>query len=81
LTDEGRLIAEWTEYPFVSYDKRSKAVEKRIRLVDHGEAGVDVIRDVRSGDYDDLPDEWTEDEIYEVRDHGITKISTSEVFS
>jgi hypothetical protein len=83
MSSEVRLIAEWTEHPFVSYDKRSTAVENRIRLVREPDVGVDVVREVRSAEYDGLPDEWTAAEVYEVRDHGIQKISTeaSGVFS
>jgi len=76
LSSDERLVAEWTERPFVSHDKRSKAVENRIRLVAYNAVGVDVVREVRSTDYDGLSDEWTVAEVYEVRGSGITKVST-----
>jgi hypothetical protein len=75
-SDDERLVAEWTEKPFVSYDKRTMAVENRIILERHEGVGVDIRREVRSTDYDGLPDEWTVAEVYEVRDHSIERIST-----
>jgi len=75
-TDDERLVAEWTEKPFVSHRRRGATVENRIQLVVYNAVGVDVVREVRSTDYDGLPDGWTVAEVYEVRGSGITKVST-----
>lgn len=83
MSSDERLVAEWTEKPFVSHRRRGVVVENRIRLVVYDVVGVDVVREVRSDRYDGLPDEWTIAEVYEIRGSGITKVSTeaAEVFS
>lgn len=67
-------VAEWTEYPYVSHDKRTYEIEHRVVIVHYDGVGADVRHEVRSTDDDSLPDEWGECDAYELRDHGIRHI-------
>lgn len=71
---EERVVAEWTEMPFTSYDRRGDVVEHRVVLEYYGETGADVRHEYRSSDADRYPDEWTEYTAYELRDHGIRQV-------
>lgn len=67
-------VAEWKESPFTSYDRRGNIVEHRVVIEHYGGTGADVRHEFRSLDDDSYPDDWTECDAYELRDHGIQNI-------
>lgn len=69
------LVAEWTDHPFTSHDKRRATVEHRVLVEAYDGVGVDVRHEVRCRDLDGYPSEWTAAEVFEARPHGIQKIS------
>lgn len=71
---DSRIVAEWSDKPFVAHDRRRDSVQHRVVLDHHGAAGWDVRHEVRSEDSDAVGDDWTPAEIWEVREHGITKV-------
>jgi len=71
VSHDTATIAEWTESPYTSHDKRGWVVEHRVVVEHYGGLGADVRHEVRSSDDDSLPDEWTERDIAELRDHGM----------
>jgi len=73
MTDE-RVIAEWKESPFTSYDRRGDVVEHRVVLEHYGGTGADVRHEYRAPDAESHPNEWTEYDVYELRDHGIRQV-------
>lgn len=74
MSSEKRVVAEWSERPFTDYGKRRWDVEHRV-LVEHTPGvGTDVRHQVRSGDADSIPSEWTDVEIFEGRPHGLESI-------
>lgn len=77
-TTQTRVLAEWTDKPFVSHRRRHKPVDHRIVLDHHGRGQVDLRHEVKSDRYDGLSDEWTPAEVWEVRDHGVTKVKTED---
>jgi len=73
-----RVVASWSEQPFTAVKRRRMTVEHRIVVAVHDSVGVDVCHEVRSAEYHGLPDEWTEAEVFEARDHGVSKITAEE---
>jgi len=73
VTDE-RVVDEWNEYPFTSYERRGHVVEHRIVITHYGGTGADVRHEYRSPDDNSYPEEWTEYDVYELRDHGIRQV-------
>jgi len=73
-----RVVAQWSEHPYTSYDKRSWAIQHRVVVEAHAGAGVDVRHEVRSDDADGVSSEWTEAEVYEAREHGVDKITRAD---
>lgn len=71
MPSDERVLASWTEMPYTSYDKRGWTIEHRVVVEHYGAMGSDVRHEVRSSDSDDCPDEWTELDIAELRDHGM----------
>ncbi|WP_148708249.1 hypothetical protein [Haloferax sp. Atlit-12N] len=77
MTDS-RLLAEWTDRPYVSVRRRNAVVEHRIRLLAYDHGGVDVVHEVRSDDDRATePAEWTRREAHEVRGGRVTKVGGS----
>lgn len=68
-------VAEWTESPFTSYDRRGNVVEHRVVIEHYGQTGADVRHEFRSRDDKSYPSEWTECDAYELRDHGIEQVT------
>ena len=61
-------IAEWSESPFTSYDRRGQTVDHRVRVKDYGDF-ADVIHERL------MPEratDWRTVEVVELRDHGMT---------
>ena len=74
MTGEERLLASWSEKPYVSHRRRSTVVEHRLRLIVYSDGNVDVVHDIRAGRRNDRePEEWAEAEIYEVRGGRVRK--------
>jgi hypothetical protein len=73
-----RVVAEWTEMPFTSHDKRSWTVQHRVVAESFAGTGVDVRHEVRSDEADGVPDDWTSAEVYEAREHGVSKITRAD---
>ena len=71
MPSDTAVIASWTEHPYTSYDKRSWVIEHRVVIEHYGGLGADVRHEVRSSDSEDCPDEWTELDVAELRDHGM----------
>lgn len=71
-TGDERLIDSWTSKPFTSVRKRSIRVEHRLLLVAYPSGDVDVCHQVKCPRRD--VDDWTDAEVYEVRDHGIERV-------
>lgn len=69
-----RLVAEWTDKPYTSVRKRHITVEHRILVNWYPGIGADVRHEIRCEDpgYED----WTPAETWELRDHGVDKVST-----
>ena len=65
MSDEYTL-AEWSEYPYTSYDKRSREVRHRIKIIRYGERSSDVIHQ-RSEE----GEAWKVVEAVELREHGM----------
>lgn len=63
-------MAKWTESPFTTHDHRGDIIQHRMIVREYGGVGVDIAHEVRSTDYHGCPDEWTEVDVLEVRDHG-----------
>lgn len=70
-----RVVAEWTESPFTSYDRRGDVIEHRVVINHYGGTGADVRHEYRSADADSYPDDWTECDAYELRDHGLRQVT------
>ena len=66
-----RTVAEWTESPYTSYDRRGDVVQHRVVVIHYERVVADVIHEVRSSDSDAVPSEWTELDAVELRDHGL----------
>lgn len=73
-----RVVAEWAEHPFTGIGKRSWAVRHRVVAESFSETGVDIRHEVRSDDAEGVPDEWTPAEVYEARQHGVSKITRAD---
>jgi hypothetical protein len=69
-----RVLARWSDKPYVSVDKRYDTVEHRITAGFYPNVGADVRHEIRSDDRG--IDDWTLAEKWEFRDHGIQKIKT-----
>jgi hypothetical protein len=67
-------IASWTESPFTSHDKRGYIIEHQVVVEHYGGLGADVRHEIRSTDYDGCPDEWTDIDAVEIRDHGSMRV-------
>lgn len=78
-TQQGRLVAEWTDRPYTDINKRYKKVQHRIVFDAHGRVGVDIRHEVRSDDTDAVPDKWTACVVYEIREHGTERITQPDV--
>lgn len=69
------VVAEWSESPFTSHERRSDLVEHRVVFERFADVGVDIRHEVRSTDETNaVPEEWTETDVYEVRPHGTTRV-------
>lgn len=68
------VVAEWTEHPYVSYDKRTYEIRHRVVIEHYHGVGADVRHEVQSPDDDSVPNDWTECDAYELRDHGIRNV-------
>jgi hypothetical protein len=66
-------VASWSERPYTAHDKRRWQIDHRVVVESYGPTGVDVRHEVRSDD-PPIPDEWTELEVYEARQHGVRKV-------
>jgi len=73
-----RVIAEWSEYPYTAYKKRSWEIQHRVVAESFEATGVDIRHEVRSDDASGVSDEWTAAEVYEAREHGVDKITRAE---
>ena len=77
---ERATVAEWTEYPYASYDKRTYEIQHRVVVEHYDGVGADARHEVRSSEDDSVPDEWADCDAYELRDHGLRHVpSTREV--
>jgi len=70
-------IANWTEVPYTSYDKRHLRVKHRVRLLVHEPTVVDVVHE-RSRDDDGHRSEWEGVDVLEVRPQGVQRESLRE---
>ncbi|WP_435143677.1 hypothetical protein [Halobaculum sp. P14] len=68
------LLAEWSETPYTSIERRGAVVEHRVVAAYDG-VGADVRHEVRSGDVDRVPSTWTEADVIEARPHGLSRYS------
>jgi len=68
-----QTMAQWDESPFTSHDRRGDVIQHRVVVEHHGGVGADVRHEVRSTDSDKCPDEWTEVDALELRDHGMLR--------
>ena len=73
-----RTVAEWTEQPFTCVHKRSWLIHHRVVVESFSATGVDIRHEVCSDDADGVPDDWTEAEVYEAREHGVDKVTRVE---
>lgn len=73
-----RTVAEWSEHPYTSYERRSWEIQHRVVVETYDGDGVDVRHEVRPFDADNVSDEWTPAEVYEAREHGVNKITRAE---
>jgi hypothetical protein len=65
MSDEYTL-AEWSEHPYTSYDKRSREVRHRIRIIRYSDRSHDVLHQ-RS----EAGESWKVVEAVELREHGM----------
>jgi len=69
-------VFEWETHPYTSYDKRSQTVQHRVQIKHYEKTAVDVVKEVRE------PaaglKKWTEVEVWEVRQHGVTHVEKHE---
>jgi len=72
------VVAEWTEYPYVSHDKRTYEIQHRVVVEHYDQVGADVRHEVRSSDDESIPAEWSECDAYELRDHGLRHVPSSQ---
>jgi len=73
-----QVVAEWSEHPFTGIGKRSWTVHHRVVAESFAGTGVDVRHEVRSDEADGVPDDWTSAEVYEAREHGVSKITRAD---
>ena len=71
MSETKRTLAEWTESPYTAYDRRSEVIQHRVVVIHYARVVADVVHEVRSSDSDKVPDEWTELDAVELRDHGL----------
>jgi len=77
MSDEITL-AEWTESPYSSWERRGHVVQHRVVVANYGGDGVDARHEVRSDDADNISSEWTAAEVVEARPHGLSKVKRGE---
>lgn len=69
-------VAEWETHPYTSYDKRSRTVYHRVRLLVYDDGNVDVCVERK------IPAEglvkWTAVDVYEVRPHGVNHLDVQD---
>lgn len=75
VSDDERKICSWKDRPFTNARERSTRVEHRILLNSYETGEVDIRHEVKCSarGYDD----WTAVEVYEIRQHGIDRVSTA----
>jgi len=60
-------LASWTTSPYTSYDKRSRTMHHRVRIIHYDNTTADVVHERREGN-----DDWKTVEVAELRDYGMT---------
>jgi hypothetical protein len=73
------VLARWSENPYTSYDKRSWKIQHRVVVIHYSAATADVRHEVRSADDPSVPEDWTEREAVELRDHGMNVVIGGEL--
>ena len=73
-------LAEWTEMPYTSHERRGDTVEHRVVVESHGDVGADARHEVRSEDADHMPSTWTAAEVVEARPHGLERVKRGETW-
>lgn len=68
---EKRTVAEWSEGPYTSYERRGDVVEHRVVVIRYESGVSDVIHEARSSDADDVPSQWAEVGAVELRGNGV----------
>jgi hypothetical protein len=73
-----RKIAEWSEEPYSSYDRRRATVYHRVMLFVY-ENGVDLEHQVRGDERAAVSGEWSPAQVWEVRNGRVQKVREKEV--
>lgn len=74
MTDAERFIARWTDKPYTGIRKRHITVEHRIVANWYPGVGCDIRHEIRCEDRGH--ESWTAAETWEMRDHGVEKVTT-----
>lgn len=74
-TGQERLIARWADRPYTSHRKRHIRVEHRIIANWYPGVGADIRHEIRCPRRGH--DDWTAAETWEMRSHGVEKVTTS----
>jgi len=73
-------VAEWTEMPYTSHDRRGAVIEHRVVFEPFNAIGADIRHEVRSDDgRANVSDEWTAVKVFEMRNGRVEKLSRKEV--
>jgi len=72
MSDE-YTVAVWSEYPYTSYDKRSREVRHRVKIIRYSGHAYDIIHQ-RS----EAGESWKGVKAIELRQHGVTEHKLSD---
>ena len=74
------VVAEWSEHPYTSYDRRSVEVQHRVVMEAFDSGATDVTHEVRSlADEAKESEEWTAVAAYEQRSGHVNELGKTQV--